>query len=107
MVYNVSNLSNIKQRFIEIPQKDWYKKAIGDPEPSYIALYKNKLYTNFGEKGIAVFDITNPATPKYIKTDKLSNGMFDYIQPIHINYKGIIYGGDYYSSQIYSKQIVN
>lgn len=107
MVYNVSKLNDVQQKFIEIPQKDWYKKAIGDPEPSYISLYENRIYTNFGEKGIAVFDITNPAIPKYIKTDKLSSSMFDYIQPIHINYKGIIYGGDYYSSQIYSKQIVN
>lgn len=107
MVYDVSDLRKVKQRFIAIPPKYWYKKAIGDPEPSYIALYHNKLYTNFGEKGIAVFDITNPEIPKYIKTNKLSNGAFDYVQPIHINYKGIIYGGDYYSSEIYSKQIEN
>lgn len=104
MVYDISDINHIKQSAIFIPRKDWYKKKTGDPEPSYIDIYKNKLYTNFGEKGIAIFDISNPSKPRYEGIIDITNNN-NLIQPIHINHRGILFAGDYYWPDIYSKQL--
>ena len=104
MIYDISDINHIKQSAVFIPQKDWYKRKIGDPEPSYIDIYKNKLYTNFGEKGIAIFDISNPSKPRYEGIIDITNNN-NLIQPIHINHRGILFAGDYYWPDIYSKQL--
>ena len=101
---DISDFNNIKYYFSPIAKKDWYKKKIGDPEPSYIDIYKNKLYTNFGEKGIAIFDISNPSKPRYEGIIDITNNN-NLIQPIHINHRGILFAGDYYWPDIYSKQL--
>lgn len=103
---DISNINNIKYHFSPIAQKDWYTKKIGDPEPSYLDIYKNKLYTNFGEKGIAIFDISNPSQPYYEGIINITNNN-NIIQPIHISHKGILFAGDYYWPNIYSKQLKN
>lgn len=104
IVFDISNFNKIKQSFVLIPKSDWYKKQIGDPEPSYIDIYDNFLFVNFGEKGIAKFNISNPQYPQYMGIKKVSiNEKF--IQPIHINHKGILFAGDFYWPKIYSIKV--
>lgn len=87
-----------------IPRNKWYKKKIGDPAPSYISIYNNKLYTNFGDEGVATFNLDNPKDPQFENIIKIKQKI-QYIQPIHINNKGILFCGDYYSSNIYMTKI--
>jgi len=103
ITYDISDINHITQSVTLIPKKTWYKKKIGDPEPSYIDLYDNKIYTNFGEKGVAVFDITHPNRAKFERTIDIANNNF--IQPIHINKKGTLFAGAFYHPEIYSYKI--
>ncbi|WP_295435958.1 hypothetical protein [uncultured Prevotella sp.] len=100
IVCDISDINQIKQKLYLIPKRDWYFKKIGDPSPSYIDIYDNNLYVNFGEKGVAKFDIANPESIKYNGIINISKNKL--IQPIHINYKGILFAGDYYWPTIYT-----
>lgn len=103
ITYDFSNIDSVKQTAVLVPKCKWYNKKVGDPQPSYMDIYKNKLYVNFGEKGIAVFDISNPNTPHYDCIMSICDG--NLIQPIHINDRGILFAGDYYWSNVYTKKI--
>mgnify|MGYP000380701894 CR=1 FL=1 len=106
LVYDLSDMDNIKSAISLIPKKDYYKTKIGDPEPTHLDIYKNRLYANFGEKGVAVFNITQPFNPIYENiVDANNEGAM--ILPLHINYKGILFTGDYYWSDIYFKKLDN
>jgi len=100
LTYEVSDLDDIKVNCALIPDTDWYSKSTGDLAPSFIDKYRNAVYTNFGEKGVAAFDITLPFAPRYVKTIDVT-GRNALIQPIRITPKGRLYSGSYYRSDIY------
>lgn len=104
IVYNISDLNNIKKKTIEIPKDQWYKKSTGDCQPTYICKYKDRIYTNFSEKGVAIFDISDKGSPQFICTKDISrkNAI---IQSINISDSGVIFTGDYYWPNIYSLKI--
>lgn len=102
MVYNLSCLDSIIQNYIEIPKELWYQGKSSDRAPTAIEIYHNKLYTNFAEKGMAIFDLSNPAIPQFESVEPIGNNGL--IQPIHIA-KGHIYAGSYYWRTIYNTTI--
>lgn len=99
IVYDLSDISNITREVVLIPRIDWYQSKIGDPQPSHIDLYEKKIYTNFGEKGVAVFDVED-AVVKYKGIINIPGT--DKILPIHITEKGILLVGDYKDGSITS-----
>lgn len=104
LTIDVSNMNDIRTSYTAIPKDIFYSTLIGDPEPSYISRYGNKLYTNFGEKGVAVFNIEELGTPKFEKIISVGNNG-SMILPLHINNNGILFTGDYYWNNIYSYKI--
>lgn len=104
LTLNIDSLPNILTTFSRIPISDYYKTRIGDPEPSHIDIYEDYIYTNFGEKGMAVFDISNPNIPIYKGVKDVGNNG-NMILPLHINNCGVVFTGDYYWSNIYSYKI--
>ncbi len=105
LTYEISDLDNIKVNCARIPAEDWYSKSTGDLAPSFIGRYRDAVYTNFGEKGVAVFDIARPFEPRYVKTLDVT-GCNALIQPIHITPKGRLCSGGYYWSDIYIYQLL-
>ena len=104
LIFDLLNLEKIQVSFTEIPRQFYYKTLIGDPEPTYISEYKNRLYTNFGEKGIAVFNLKTSNKVTFEKIiDAGNNG--NMILPLHINSKGVLFTGNYYWNVFYSYQI--
>lgn len=104
MIYDISDIKNIKQQVELIPPNNWYKTKTGDPQPSHISLYKNKIYVNFCEKGVAVFN-RNDSTLKYEKLINAANGKM--ILPLDINHDGILLLGDFNSEKIFSYNLNN
>ena len=104
LTFNLSDMGNIKTVFSTIPHEVYYSTLIGDPEPSFISVYEDKLYTNFGEKGVAVFELKEPNKPKFKEVVDINNNG-NMILPIHINNRGVIFTGDYYWNDIYSYRI--
>jgi len=104
MTYEISDLDNIKVNYTLIPDTDWYSESTGDLAPSFIGRYRNTIYTNFGEKGVAAFDISRPFAPRYKKTIDVT-GCNALIQPIHITPEGRLCSGSYYFSNIYIYQL--
>lgn len=106
LVYDLSNIHNIKKTFFQIPKSDYYKcKKLGDPHPSHLDIYQKKLYTNFGEKGVAIFDIDNDTMLRYISTKQIPN--IDISLPIHITNNGVLLVGDYNREKISSYNLNN
>lgn len=100
LTYEISDLDNIKVTATLIPDSDWYSKSTGDLAPSYIDKYQNVVITNFGEKGVAVFDVSQPFEPQYKNTLDVT-GCNALIQPIHITADGLfLLSGSYYWSKI-------
>lgn len=104
LVYDLSNIDSIQSTVCLIPSGDFYKTKIGDPEPTHLDIYDNILYANFGEKGVAMFDISKPLEPVYKGIIDAGNAG-NMILPIHINHKGILFSGDYYWDDIYKKSL--
>lgn len=104
LIYDLSDIANVKSKICFIPRSDYYATKIGDPEPSYLDIYGDNLYVNFGEKGVAVFDISRPSSPKYEGVVDAGNSG-NMILPLHINRRGILFTGDYYWESIYQKQL--
>jgi len=100
LTYEIGDLDNIKVNCTLIPDTDWYSKSTGDLAPSFIDKYRRTVYTNFGEKGVALFDITRPFEPRYVRTLDVT-GCNALIQPICITSEGELYSGSYYWSDIY------
>ncbi|WP_302989928.1 hypothetical protein [Paraprevotella clara] len=104
LVYDLSDMADVKSKICLVPQDDYYTTKIGDPEPSHLDIYGDNLYVNFGEKGVAIFDISEPSSPIY-------EGVFDagnsdnMILPLHISHRGFLFTGDYYWESIYQKQL--
>jgi len=104
LTYEISDLNDIKVNCTLIPPTDWYSKSTGDLAPSFIDRYWDIVYTNFGEKGVASFDIARPFAPRYVKTIDIT-GRNALIQPIHITPEGRLCSGSYYWSDIYIYQL--
>ncbi|MCM1312629.1 MAG: hypothetical protein NC206_03595 [Bacteroides sp.] len=104
LTLNTDSLPNLLTTFSRIPTSDYYKTRIGDPEPSHIDIYGDSIYTNFGEKGVAIFDISNPGIPIYEGVKDIGNNG-NMILPLHINNSGVVLTGDYYWSDIYNCKI--
>jgi len=100
LTYEVSDLDDIKVNCASVPDTDWYSKSTGDLAPSFIDRYRDAVYTNFGEKGVALFDIARPFEPRYVRTVDVT-GCNALIQPIHITPDGRLCSGSYYWSDIY------
>jgi len=104
LTYEIGDLDRIKVNCALVPPADWYSKSTGDLAPSFIDRYRNTVYTNFGEKGVALFDITRPFAPRYAGTVDVT-GRNALIQPIHITPEGRLCSGSYYWSDIYIYQL--
>lgn len=65
LVLDITDLSDIKNTFVQIPVSDINIYSAGDPNPCEIEQYKNKLILNNGNQGLAVFDITDESNPVY------------------------------------------
>lgn len=100
--FDISNIKNIKAKIVEIPRDLWYNKATGDCQPTYICKDNNYIYTNFGEKGVAIFSIDSVLIPKFIGLNDIS-GCNALIQPLNVSKNGYIIVGDYYWNKIYLK----
>lgn len=104
IIYDVSNINDIKHYAVLIPRSLYYSKITGDPQPSYIEIYKNKIYTNFGEKGIAVFSLADSMSKsQFVCIKNYADG--NMILPIYIDNNGILYMGGYNNEKIYIKKI--
>lgn len=104
LAYDVSNLDSIRVNVSLIPGHDWYRKSTGDLAPSFIDKHHSTIYTNFGEKGVAMFDIARPFVPQYVKTQDVT-GCNALIQPIHITSTDWLYAGSYYWSDMYGYKL--
>lgn len=59
MRVDISNFKNTIKEIYSIPASDLTDNTSGDPTPNRIAKYKNLLFVNNRDKGIAIFDISN------------------------------------------------
>src|SRR5690606_15821579 len=103
LIYYISNMDSVKKNVVLIPEVDWYRKKTGDKQPTYITKYKKKLYVNFAEKGIAIFNIDDPVYPQYQGTEDIS-GEGAVIQPVFAS-NGRLYAGSYYWPTVYTYEI--
>lgn len=101
LTFNLSDMDNIKTTFSAIPHETYYSTLIGDPEPSFVTVYEDKLYTNFGEKGVAIFELKDPSKPLFKDVLNVNNNG-NVILPMHINAKGVLFTGDYYWNDLFS-----
>jgi len=101
MIYDISDINNIKQQSVLIPQSEWYSRKTGDPQPSHIDIYKDKIYVNFCERGVAIFSKPNPTRgSKYENLINVTNGKM--ILPLKINDKGVLLLGSFNSEKIFN-----
>lgn len=100
LVCDISDLANIKTNVALIPRQKWQNKKSGDPQPTFIDIYRNNIYVNLADKGVAVFDISSPFFPVYKTNIKIKESFIDYVYPIHIDDKGLLYSGNQYFSNI-------
>lgn len=104
LVYDISDINSIKKTAVLIPKTDWYNRKTGDRQPTYITQYKSNLYVNFSEKGVAIFDISNAANPRYKGILDVS-GEGALIQPVHVTESGKLFAGSYYWPAVYGVDI--
>ena len=67
-VVNIADFENISKKIVRIPPADVSTIKSGDLRPTRIVLVGNRLLLNNGDKGVAVFDISDPSSPIYVKT---------------------------------------
>lgn len=109
LVYDISDFNNIKKEFYPIPQENWYKKGwfnrkSGDPSPNRLVMYGDTIFANFWKNGVAVYDVSNAASPVYRGNMDVSRKKVT-VSPIHVTSSGTIYAGDYYWSTLYAKNL--
>lgn len=100
IVYDISKEEQIRKNVVLIPKKDFYKHETGDCQPTYICHYRNRIFLNFAEKGVAIFNIKDAFNPQY--EGLIDIGKQSLIQPIAISEKGVIFAGSYYWPNVYS-----
>ena len=107
LVLDISKINDIKAKIVKVPVKDWWKNNTGgDFQPTYIGMYKNRIFVNFGEKGVASFNINDPLNPKYTGIVKATDNN-NLIVPIFVSNKGVLYSGSHYFPTIYIKRLCN
>lgn len=99
-VYNISDFANITSTEILVPKDQWYTVKVGDKEPTCIEKYQNEVFVNFADKGVAVFDVTNPNQVKFEQTLSIGNDG-GHVQPFHITETGVIVSGNYWWDDTY------
>ncbi|MCK9154883.1 MAG: hypothetical protein M0P12_02085 [Paludibacteraceae bacterium] len=103
MVIDVSNMDSLVFYTSLVPKEKYYTTVTGDPQPSHIAITKNKIYLNFAEKGIAVFSKpTDRRTSHFIDFLNINEG--NMILPICTNGE-YLFAGSNNSSHIYTYKI--
>lgn len=103
-ICDVSDLNQIKKYVVEIPRDEFYSTMTGDPQPSHIALYNNRIYVNFCEKGFAIFSMSDvPSNIEFIRTVDFTNGKT--ILPLTIDEKGWLFGGSFDNEKIYTYKL--
>ena len=103
-ICDISDLNQIKKYAVEIPRDEFYSTMTGDPQPSHIAVYNNRIYVNFCEKGFAIFSMSDvPSNIKFIRTVDFTNGKT--ILPITIDEKGWLFGGSFDNEEIYTYKL--
>lgn len=104
IVYNLTDLNNIKRQAVLVPKQYYYSKVTGDPQPSHIATYRDKIYVNFCEKGVAVF--TTPSSKNQARFLTVQND-FDnkMILPLYIDKKGMMYAGSFDNKDVYTHKL--
>ena len=107
MTYDISDLNHIKQNFVCIPKGNWAHKRSGDPQPTFIDIFRDKIYINSAEKGIAVFDVSNPEKPVFIEMKNIADNNINYVYPIHITQSGVLLVGSQYLNKIYCIRLNN
>lgn len=100
MAVDLSNLDSLRITATIIPRELDYEKQIGDPSPSFLCVRGHHLFTNYGEKGLAMFDLSDPADPRF---DGLIEGCTenDVIYPIYLDAEGRLFMGAYHWPDIY------
>lgn len=108
LVYDVSRLDSIRVTAAYVPEADWYTRPTGDMQPTYLAKYGNKIYTNFSNRGVALFDVSNPMEPRHegtcainFRQNPLSLVTDCKVQPICVTPDGWLFAGDYNTPHIY------
>ena len=75
MTLNLNDFNNPNPIFTFIPNEVVTEITTGDPQPTRIARYNNKLILNNAEKGLLIFDIGIDGIPQFsysIKTPENS-----------------------------------
>ena len=75
LTLDISNLANIQATIQQIDVADMNDFLGGDPRPTFIKRFANKLFLNNGTKGIAIYDISNLALPQYVATKEIPDFM--------------------------------
>ena len=101
IVYDISEIPVVKKDVVTIPSSEYYSRTTGDCQPIYLCRYHDKLYLNFSEKGLAVFNIQDKEKPRY--SELIDVGRRALIQPITVSSKGDVYAGSYYWPDIYTR----
>lgn len=99
-VYNISDFENITSTEYLVPKDQWYSAKVGDKEPTCIEKYQNEIFVNFADKGVAIFDVTNPSQANFVQTLNIGNDG-GHVQPFHITEMGLIVSGNYWWDDIY------
>ena len=100
LVADIHDLDSVKLKACIIPKENDYEIKIGDPSPTFLCLCNNKIYTNYGEKGVAVFDISEPKSPKF---ETIIEGCTkgNVVYPIYSDSEGRLFMGAYHWPDIY------
>ena len=91
LMLDLSNFKSITKKMYKIPLQDITAFGNGDPTPTNIVKYRNRLYVNNREKGIAVFKIESPGNITY---DGIINVADASINCIEITSDGRMFLGD-------------
>lgn len=67
VVVDISDINNIKKKVVPAPLDIWSTIYNGDPKPNRIKRVGNRLLLNNNDKGIVVYDVTNPSEPVYLE----------------------------------------
>lgn len=89
MRVDISDVFTPIMKIYNIPSADVTSNTAGDPSPTRIAKYRNTLFLNNREKGLASFDIS-PKEPSYIGNYQIGTSL----NPITITPDGRIFTGD-------------
>ena len=101
VVVDISDFNNIKKKIVPAPIEMWTTIYNGDPKPNRMEKVGNKLILNNNDKGLIVFDISDPENPEYLENIEIpSIASINTICPIGNG--TVILGDDGTSNKSYS-----